>query len=158
MQDRKAFRNKQLSTWAVIFFIHVLNWSGFTSARAVSKVTWQLFHKCSPPLHLGYLFSPVEITRRRAIDGFQFHPQKWEKQWCIQPVNQFKMIEQHIRLLAPCCDLGFLQFPYSFTKCLWLVSVKISSFCSFFQMFICRGVPFWGNSFGNVPFLHFTRL
>ncbi len=42
------------------FFVHVWNWKGLNSARAVSKVTWQLLHKCSLFLHLGNFWHPVK--------------------------------------------------------------------------------------------------
>ncbi len=38
--------------------------------RAVSKVTWQLFRKFGPFLHVYLLFCLVEIVKNRALCGF----------------------------------------------------------------------------------------
>ncbi len=59
-RERKTLGRKRKATWAAIFWIHVLNWPGLKWARAVSKITWQVLHKCSQSLHLGDLLSPVK--------------------------------------------------------------------------------------------------
>ncbi len=62
----------QKSTGMVILFIHFLNWPELKVAKAVPKVTWQLFHKCSPSLHLGDLLSPVKSPEDAQSAVFAF--------------------------------------------------------------------------------------
>ncbi len=59
--DRNALRDKQKST---MFFIRVLKWPELKSVGAVSKVTRELLHKCSPALHLGDLLSRFKSLER----------------------------------------------------------------------------------------------
>ncbi len=55
---RKALRNKQKSTWAASFFIHVLNWREWKSVRAVQPVS-PLCDLSSPVKSLEYEQSVV---------------------------------------------------------------------------------------------------